>query len=137
MIIALPSLLKANPSRNKMSVQLHAVKSASDAWKLLRGLVCVYKPSDYPIGTLVYHLQRNLASDLNEMRRSVEYNSFGSVLDESSTEIEDGINKLHSSDVAKYEDDYGGLATTDYATHPLVLGKGKFLGTLTIGYKSW
>ena len=107
-----------------MSLQIHAVKSASDAWKLLRGLVCVYKPSDYPLGTLLYHLKRNLASDLNEMKRSVEINSFGSVVDESNTAIEDCINKVHSSEVVEYESDYGGLASPDYSTHPLVLGKG-------------
>lgn len=106
-----------------MSLQVHAIKSASDAWKLLRGLVCVYKPSDYPIGTLMYNLKRNLANDLNEMRRSVELNSLSST-SESATEIEDVLNKLHSSEVANYEDNYGEVVPTDYATHPLVLGKG-------------
>ena len=106
-----------------MSVQVYSVRSASDAWKLLRGLVCVHKPSDYPIGTLVYNLKKNLVNDLNEMRRSIEFDSFSSLTNASSND-EDESKSVPSMDLDTYESNYEGLLPTDYAKHPLVIGKG-------------
>ena len=109
-----------------MATTLQAIKSASEAWQLLRGLVCVYKPSDYPIGTLIYQLQRSLADDLNEMRRSVEFNSMSSEPQSNSEGPKDctALHSTSSSEIAEYEEDYGLPASVNYATHPLVLGKG-------------
>ena len=110
-----------------MATTLRAIRSASEAWQLLRGLVCVYKPSDYPIGTLIYQLQKSLADDLNEMRRSVELNSLSSVPQNNSVGLKDcmSLHSTSSSEIAEYEEDYGLPASVNYATHPLVLGKGK------------
>ena len=105
-----------------MSVQMFSVRSASDAWKLLRGLVCVHKPSDGSIGSLVNNLKRRLVCDLNEMKRSVECNSLHH-LHQTSSKDENGITN-HPCDVDKYESGYEGIVSPDYATHPLVLGKG-------------
>ena len=104
---------------------MHTVKTASDAWKLLKGLICVYKPSDYPLGSFVYTLRRNLVQDLNEMRRSVECNSIspsGGELIGSDGNLEDN----HLLDIKKYESDYKELVPPDYSIHPLVLGKGEY-----------
>ena len=118
-----------------MTSSIHAVQSASQAWKLLRGIVCLYKPSDYPIGTLWYHLQRNLVDGLNEMKRSLEFNSFDQ--DHShAVRLNSGgyrvanapLEEIHGigSEMIEYNEDvHGGLeSAVDYATHPLVLGKG-------------
>ena len=109
-----------------MATTLQAIRSASEAWQLLRGLVCVYKPSDYPIGTLIYQLQKSLADDLNEMRRSVELNSMSSEPQSNSERLKDctALHSTSSAEIAEYEEDYGLPASVNYATHPLVLGKG-------------
>ena len=105
-----------------MSVQVYSVRSASDAWKLLRGLVCVHKPPDYPMGTFVYHLKRYLVRDLNEMRRSIEFDSFSSLTNASSND-KDESKSAPSLDIDTHESNEG-LLSTDYAKHPLVIGKG-------------
>ena len=106
-----------------MSVQVHSVRSASDAWKLLRGLVCVHKPADYSIKTLVYHLKRNLVNDLNEMRRSIEFDSLSSMNKASSNETNE-TKSAQTLNLDTYDSNYEGLLPTDYAQHPFVLGKG-------------
>ena len=110
-----------------MATTLQAIRSASEAWQLLRGLVCVYKPSDYPIGTLIFQLQRSLADNLNEMRRSVELNSMSSEPQSNSEGFKNctALHSTSSSEIAEYDEDYGLPASVNYATHPLVLGKGK------------
>ena len=109
-----------------MAVQKYSVQSASDAWKLLSGLVCVHKSSDYALRALVEQLQRNLANDLNEMRRSVEFDSVNtheklSIRHDDSAKINDSI------EINTYESDYAELSPPNYETHPLVLGKGKLV----------
>lgn len=106
-----------------MAVQKYSVQSASDAWKLLSGLVCVHKSSDYALRELVEQLKRNLANDLNEMRRSVEFDSVNaheklSIRHDDSAKIND------SFEINSYESDYAELSAPNYETHPLVLGKG-------------
>lgn len=101
---------------------MYTVRSASDAWKLLRGLVCVHKPADGTVPSLLHNLRKRLACDLNDMRRSVEYNSLQ--IEEKSSKDDDGTKTNHSSDLEKYEGGYEGLVSQNYATHPLVLGKG-------------
>ena len=107
-----------------MAGQMYTVRSASDAWKLLRGLVCVHKPADGTVPSLLHNLRKRLACDLNDMRRSVEYNSLQ--IEEKSSKDDDGTKTNHSSDLEKYEGGYEGLVSQNYATHPLVLGKGNY-----------
>ena len=110
-----------------MAVQVYSVRSASDAWKLLRGLVCVHKPADYPMGTFAYHLKRYLVKDLNEMRRSIEFDSFSSLTNASSSDG-DGSKSVSSLNVDTHESNYEEMLPTDYAKHPLVIGKGNLFG---------
>lgn len=47
------------------------IQLSSDAWKVLNGLVCVYKPAGVEQESLQSQIKRNLAEDLNCMKRSV------------------------------------------------------------------
>ena len=107
-----------------MAVHMYSVLSAAYAWKLLSGLVCVHKSSDYALRTLVEQLQRNLANDLNEMRRSVEFDSV-SAHEKLSIKHDDSAKTNDSFEINTYESDYAELSAPNYETHPLVLGKGK------------
>ena len=42
---------------------------ASDAWRVLNGLVCLYKPPGMQCGAMADIVTRNLARDLNNMKR--------------------------------------------------------------------
>ena len=44
---------------------------SSDAWRLLRGVTCLYKPPGYPAGKLMNLLKHKLEQDLNRMERKV------------------------------------------------------------------
>jgi len=43
-----------------------------DAWRLLRGVTCLYKPPGYPAGKLINLIKYKLGKDLNRMERKVE-----------------------------------------------------------------
>jgi hypothetical protein len=57
------------------------------------------------------------------MRRSIEFDSFSSLTNASSND-EDESKSVPSMDLDTYESNYEGLLPTDYAKHPLVIGKG-------------
>ena len=48
------------------------------AWKLLRGLSCIYKPSDYDMDDAIEKLKINLCQDLNKMKRSTAITDYAS-----------------------------------------------------------
>ena len=45
---------------------------STEAWKYLRGLVCLYKLPQYPLSNLITILKSNCSMDLNHMKRTVE-----------------------------------------------------------------
>ena len=106
-----------------MSLQVQTVKSASDAWKLLKGLVCIYKPSEYPLGSFIARLKRNLVEDLNEMQRSIESN-YTHPINTNFIDRNSDMTENHTNELDKYESDMTELISPDYSRHPLVLGKG-------------
>ncbi len=81
-----------------MSIQ-RTVTAASEAWSLLKGLVCVHKPAGVPPDRCVKQVRRILLSDLNDLST------------EEKTENQDQMSKIQQE---------GGLI--DYSSHPLVLG---------------
>ena len=106
-----------------MALKTQSVKTASDAWKLLKGLVCVYKPAEYPIRSFTEKIKSNLVEDLNGMKRSIESNYVHPMDIESSNGNSDDS---PSFQIEKYESDFANLVPPDYSRHPLVLGKGIF-----------
>ena len=108
-----------------MALTTKSVKTASEAWKLLRGIVCVYKPSDYNLRTFVNKIKSNLAQDLNEMERSIESNYIHPMDSELALENHIHNNNNDAQQLNKYESDFAELVAPDYSRHPLVLGKGK------------
>ena len=106
-----------------MASKTQSVKTASDAWKLLKGLVCVYKPSEYPLGSFEQKIKSNLVDDLNGMKRSIESNYVHPMDIESSNSNSDDSPSIQ---IEKYESDFANLVPPDYSRHPLVLGKGMF-----------
>ena len=44
---------------------------SNEAWKLLRGLICLYKPPGYPASSLYGMLKNRITDDLNCMERAV------------------------------------------------------------------
>ena len=90
-----------------------------EAWKYLRGLVCLYKPPNYSQKSLIFQLKNKVSQDLNLMERTV---------DQSETElIEANSNNSEEGNLILKTDTMEVMTTgdiTDYSTHPLVLGPG-------------
>jgi len=88
---------------------------SSDAWRLLRGVTCLYKPPGYPAGKLMNLLKHKLEQDLNRMERKVNR-------DERKLQLTGG----GGGDVIPGSVG-GGVSVghgVDYSVHPLVLGPG-------------
>jgi len=108
-----------------MSITATLTHSA-DAWRLLSGLVCLYKPAGYSGGKLVQMLKYNLIDELNRMQRIVQ--------SEGRQELEGGSGQKHmqlaggGSQVAVRKGggdiEANGSACVDYSVHPRVLGPG-------------
>jgi len=79
-------------------MSLTTVTLAKDAWKLLRGLSCIYKPSDTEYETIFSKFTEKITNDLNSMKQS------------DVDDRHDGRNQL--------------VPSQSYANHPLVLGPG-------------
>ena len=90
-----------------------------EAWKYLRGLVCLYKPPNYSQKSLLFQLKHKVSQDLNLMERTVEQ-SDTELIEANSDNSEDNnlILRTDTMDVMTTGD------ITDYSTHPLVLGPG-------------
>ena len=88
---------------------------SSDAWRLLRGVTCLYKPPGFSAGKLVNMLKHNLEQDLNRMERKVDR-------DERKLHLTGGS----EGDIIPGSGDVGVAVGhgTDYSVHPLVLGPG-------------
>ena len=106
-----------------MALKTQSVKTASDAWKLLKGLVCVYKPAEYSLRTFQEKIKSNLVEDLNGMKRSIDSNYVHPMEIEPSNGNSDDSPSIQ---IEKYESDFANLVPPDYSRHPLVLGKGIF-----------
>jgi len=98
-----------------MSLTTRLTKSR-DAWGLLRGIACVYKPSEYLQGRLMVMLRHRLMEELNSMERVVERDDGMLQLDGGSRDIVAGGNTVGGDMVAGQ--------SVDYSVHPLVLGPG-------------
>ena len=108
---------------------------SSEAWKLLRGLVCLYKPPGYPASSLYGMLKNRITQDLNCMEREVH--SDENLLDPGEFGLEPQV--LMSSQGTEIVSSH---QIQDYSTHPLVLGHGfhhsdhKVYGVNILGDKS-
>jgi len=89
---------------------------SNDAWRLLNGLVCLYKPAGYAGSKLTAMLKYNLAEDLNRMQRTVESEDRRLELDRGGGEL------VGRSD--KAVEVVAGGSNIDYSVHPHVLGPG-------------
>eukprot|EP00090_Calanus_glacialis_P007477 TRINITY_DN15907_c0_g1_i1.p1 TRINITY_DN15907_c0_g1~~TRINITY_DN15907_c0_g1_i1.p1 ORF type:complete len:351 (-),score=129.59 TRINITY_DN15907_c0_g1_i1:41-1093(-) len=97
-------------------MSLTRLTHSRDAWRLLNGLVCLYKPAGYPGVSLTNMLKHRLVDDLNSMERSVER-------EDRRLELEGGGGEVVVSDVSGGDVVAGGQGL-DYSVHPLVLGPG-------------
>ena len=94
---------------------------SNEAWKLLRGLVCLYKPPGYPASSLYGMLKNRITQDLNCMERTVysdenllpDPEQFGLEAEQSRLVVTSGDTEIVSSQTIR-----------DYSTHPAVLGHG-------------
>uniref|UniRef100_A0A914X795 Pseudouridine synthase II N-terminal domain-containing protein n=1 Tax=Plectus sambesii TaxID=2011161 RepID=A0A914X795_9BILA len=85
-----------------------SIRKAADAWRLLHGVVCLYKPRDMSIKSLYRQLANNLCADLN-------------ALDQAPMKlIERDIVQPHP--VTQSLLVVGRKTQLDYSTHPLVVG---------------
>ena len=112
---------------------------SNEAWKLLRGLVCLYKPPGYPASSLYGMLKNRITQDLNCMERTVysdenllpDPEEFGLEAEQSRLVVTTGDTEIVSSQTIR-----------DYSTHPAVLGHGfhhqdhKVYGVNILGDKS-
>ena len=96
-----------------MSITTQLTHSA-ETWQYLKGMVSLYKPADYPVGSLVKMLKHRLAADLNCMQRSSE--SEPHLL----TDGDGGVVTSSGREVMER----GGGEVQDYSSHPAVLGPG-------------
>jgi len=107
-----------------MSITATLTHSA-EAWRLLSGLVCLYKPAGYSGSKLVHMLRHNLVDDLNRMQRTVQSEG-------RRVELEGGgLKKQLTGGGSKLAVIEGGgdivtgmSACVDYSVHPKVLGPG-------------
>lgn len=85
-----------------------SIKRAVDAWRLLQGVVCLYKPRDMPMRSMYRRLVDSLCADLNA--------------------LEQPPMKLIERDVVRPHPDTQALLVVGrktqlhYSTHPLVVG---------------
>ena len=93
---------------------------SSEAWKFLRGLVCLYKPPGYPAPSLLGVTRHKLAADLNCMERSVDTEDGHLLSDGSEQGLTEVSSKLVSS--SQTTDILSSTGITDYSSHPFVLG---------------
>jgi len=75
-------------------MSISTITLARDAWKLLRGVCCIYKPSESDVQTSLKKFTENMTSDLNSMERNLDSG--------------------HSN----------GDQLVTYSSHPLVIGPG-------------
>ena len=94
-----------------------------EAWKYLKGLVCIYKPPGYSLSSIIAIMKQRLVQDLNSMERTVHSDEDVS---EHSTDVQGFINSSNSLTSPSS----GEIITSskngeiDYSSHPLVLGDG-------------
>ena len=113
---------------------------SNEAWKLLRGLICLYKPPGYPASSLYGMLKNRITDDLNCMERAV-YSDEALLPDPGET----GIEEAREPQVIVSSQGTEIVSSThirDYSTHPSVLGPGfhhsdhKVYGVNILGDKS-
>ena len=56
-----------------MQTSVREIACPTAAWKLLRGIVCVYKPPEFEPKKVKDLLRENLTKDLNEMDREMKF----------------------------------------------------------------
>jgi len=101
---------------------------SKDAWSLLRGVVCLYKPSDYSGARLIAALKHKLISDLNQMERTVDSENKFTPLGDG--EASSAITTKGTSEAVIFNKT--GNGNTDYSVHPLVLGPGYHFDDLKV-----
>ena len=101
-----------------------------EAWKYLKGLVCVYKPPGYSLSSIIAIMKQRLVQDLNSMERTIHSDE----VSEHSTDVQGFIN---SSNSLTSPSSNGEIITSsrngeiDYSSHPLVLGDGYHFNDMT------
>ena len=91
---------------------------SSQAWNYLRGLVCVYKPPRYSLGSVLRKLRYNVAEDLNCMERTYSDNEDIRKIDSSESNNFNALQLSSNDELLEIES----KSNVDYGNHPLVLG---------------
>ena len=113
---------------------------SNEAWKLLRGLVCLYKPPGYPASSLYGMLKNKITQDLNCMERTV-YSDENLLPDPGEFGLEEARQPLVLMS-SRGTEIVSSHHIQDYSTHPSVLGHGfhhsdhKVYGVNILGDKS-
>lgn len=92
-----------------LSSHVTTITRSSEAWRLLQGLVALYKPAGLSQTKVVGMVQNNLAEELNCLKRTIKKEN-GELL------VTDNLSMTTSKDE--------GGEMIDYSSHPLVLGPG-------------
>lgn len=89
-----------------------SITTAREAWRILRGVCCVYKPPDYALASLKRSVKAALVNDLNRLERTHE------------TAVQQNDWEVFQS---------GAVVGGDYSLHPLILGDGFELDDVGVG----